>query len=639
MNMRLLSSAALFFLVAACGDGTGADRPVATTLQAAGVTQHQGVVGTTLPDSIAVRVLDEKGRALSGVQIQFTVSAGGGSVAPATATTGTDGSARAAWTLGTAAGEQRVEARAEGIAAAAVTFTAASQAAPPASAVATGGDQTGVVGAALGQPVSVRLLDSFGNPVAGVAIAWSLPSGQGGSIMPAASTTDAAGTATATWTLGNRAGAQTLTATPALGPAVTITANSQAGPPVTATTSGVNQTGVVGSPLTQPLVVRFLDAFGNPAMGITVAWTLPSGQGGSITPATPPTDAPGTAAVNWTLGTKAGAQTVTATAAGGTPVIFAATAAARPASKLEKAGGDLATAPVGTVLSAPVAARVTDEFGNPIAAVGVTWAVTSGGGNITPIIATSDADGIARGTWTLGTRTGQNSATASALNTTVAFTATGAPGPVATLEKRQGDNQSSVSQSHYAPGPSCTGGVLPTSLTVLALDRFRNPVDGAVIEWTVGAGAISPARTTTSGAGEASATWTLDGRAGTQTARAAAPGGISAIFSATVTHGSASRIEKVSGDNQTGRVRQPLANPLIVRVTDGCTNPVPGATVSWGGPATNTQYSPPHSTTSTTGFASTIWTPESTGEVEAQAYIQAQFGPVYVPRFKATVTP
>src|SRR5207247_2306048 len=40
-------------------------------------------------------------------------------------------------------------------------------------------------------------------------------------------------------------------------------------------------------------------------------------------------------------------------------------------------------------------------------------------------------------------------------------------------------------------------------------------------------------------------------------------------------------IAAVSGDAQVGRVTQPLAAPLVVKVTDDNGNPVSGATVTW----------------------------------------------------------
>lgn len=53
-----------------------------------------------LPDSVRVVVLDSYGNAVPNVAVTFTVTAGGGSVSPTTATTRADGTAAAAWTIG-----------------------------------------------------------------------------------------------------------------------------------------------------------------------------------------------------------------------------------------------------------------------------------------------------------------------------------------------------------------------------------------------------------------------------------------------------------------------------------------------------------------------------------------------------------
>jgi hypothetical protein len=162
------------------------------------------------------------------------------------------------------------------------------------------------------------------------------------------------------------------------------------------------------------------------------------------------------------------------------------------------------------------------------------------------------------------------------------------------------------------------GGVLQNPLVVRAVDRFDNPVDGAAINWTMSDGTIASTSALTNGAGEASGTWTLGSRAGTQTATATAATGVAASFSATVAPGPARAMEKVSGDNQTGRIGVPLSDPLIVRVSDGCNNWVAGATISWGS-ATGT-LNPVSSTTSSTGFTSSVWTLQGEANTPKSAY-------------------
>nr|MBA3260582.1 Ig-like domain repeat protein [Gemmatimonadales bacterium] len=82
--------------------------------------------------------------------------------------------------------------------------------------------------------------------------------------------------------------------------------------------------------------------------------------------------------------------------------------------------------------------------------------------------------------------------------------------------------------------------------------------------------------------GLASATWRLGPGAGEQRVRATVGGAPLVVsFTATAISGSAGLLELVSGDGQVGGVSSALAAPLVVRVTDGLGNSVPGVTVIW----------------------------------------------------------
>ena len=91
--------------------------------------------------------------------------------------------------------------------------------------------------------------------------------------------------------------------------------------------------------------------------------------------------------------------------------------------------GDGQSAPAGSAVTAP-AVLITDQFGNPVSGVSVTFTVTAGDGSITPAspaTVQTGANGIAALTgWTLGATPGTNSvqATSGAL-TPVTVNATG----------------------------------------------------------------------------------------------------------------------------------------------------------------------------------------------------------------------
>lgn len=93
-------------------------------------------------------------------------------------------------------------------------------AAPPRFVTVVGGaDQTAPASTALPDSVRVRVTNVFGEPIAGINVAWAVVTG-GGSVVPANTTTNAAGEAATQWTIG-ATGAQQLSATVnALAPAL-----------------------------------------------------------------------------------------------------------------------------------------------------------------------------------------------------------------------------------------------------------------------------------------------------------------------------------------------------------------------------------------------------------------------------------
>jgi spore coat protein H len=85
---------------------------------------------------------------------------------------------------------------------------------PPAAAiaVAAGANQTGVMGASLSTPLSVKVTKSDGSGAAGLRVDFSVTAGVA-TVSPAAATTDTAGIASAMLTLGSSAGAVQVRAT------------------------------------------------------------------------------------------------------------------------------------------------------------------------------------------------------------------------------------------------------------------------------------------------------------------------------------------------------------------------------------------------------------------------------------------
>jgi plastocyanin len=202
---------------------------------------------------------------------------------------------------------------------------------PPTTTIAktatnSGEAQSGSVGQPLGSPLQVLVTDG-GTPSSGVTVAWSAATG-GGTLDPASAVTDANGVAASAWTLGTVSGTQTARAalTGAAGSPVTFTATAAPGPAAAlAKVGGDQQVGIINAPLADPLVAKVQDDFGNGVPGVDVTWAA---VGGTVSSGTVPTDAGGISQVQLNLGPTEGTVTVTASAAGLTPISFAATAVA-----------------------------------------------------------------------------------------------------------------------------------------------------------------------------------------------------------------------------------------------------------------------------------------------------------------------
>jgi hypothetical protein len=155
--------------------------------------------------------------------------------------------------------------------------------------------------------------------------------------------------------------------------------------------AGDEQAAVVGALLPQALAVRVVDEYGRPVPGAAVRWSADAG--GSVQPASGRTAADGTALTHWTLGTTAGAQTVTAaveaTATAPSPFVFRATAAPAAAASVAIAPRDLLVSAGGAV---PLAWELRDAHGNAIGAGAATWQSRA------PEVATVDGDGVVRAT-------------------------------------------------------------------------------------------------------------------------------------------------------------------------------------------------------------------------------------------------
>jgi hypothetical protein len=175
-----------------------------------------GSVGDALPSPLVVQVETEAGEPLINRQVAFLPSnSAGDRFDQDTVITDSQGRATNRWVLGTAPGEYAATARVVTTADSAPTLLlqATAVAGPPDTLRATSPtNQPGRRGQPVAQPLAVRVLDRFGNPVGGAEVAWTTDPSDG-RVSPATTRTDSDGGATVTWTLGTRVGTQKATAT------------------------------------------------------------------------------------------------------------------------------------------------------------------------------------------------------------------------------------------------------------------------------------------------------------------------------------------------------------------------------------------------------------------------------------------
>lgn len=193
--------------------------------------------------------------------------------------------------------------------------------------------------------------------------------------------------------------------------------NGPVGPPAhLAITAGdaINET--VGAQV-GPFAVKVTDSAGLAVAAVTVNFVASTGI--TLTNATAQTNQDGSAFTAGTFSTVSGARTITATVAGLVPVIFHATANTDVASVFAIVSGNNQSGTASTALGEPLAVSVTDQYGNGIPNVAVTFEAIRG--IVGNPAAHTGADGRAQSTFTLPPNLGVTTVTATAIINSVAI--------------------------------------------------------------------------------------------------------------------------------------------------------------------------------------------------------------------------
>lgn len=255
------------------------------------------------------------------------------------------------------------------------------------------------------------------------------------------------------------------------------------------------------------------------------------------------------------------------------------------ATSLSLVSGGSQAAKVESLLAGPIEVVVKDQDGKAFPGEKVNFTVTEG--SVSSGTATTDANGKASVTWTLGATVGNQTLTVTAFkaNGTTALsgspltvTATASENIVATsIELVSGGDQSAEIES-----------ALANSIIVLVKDQDGNVFPGATVNFDVAEGSVSSATGPTDDEGKASVTWTLGATAGTQalTVTAFQADGTTALtgspitVNATATAKEPVSIELFSGGDQSAMNQTYLSEDIVFLVKDANGDPFQGAQVN-----------------------------------------------------------
>lgn len=235
--------------------------------------------------------------------------------------------------------------------------------------------------------------------------------------------------------------------------------------------------------------------------------------------------------------------------------------------------GNLQSADAGARLATPVRVLLESRRGRPMAGVSVHF-VAERGGIADPAYATTNAEGIAVSSWTLGPMPGRQrlSATCAELDSAAVLVAEAEPTAANTR----------VTPVGY-PWSGVAGAPVPLHVAVQLTDSSGRLLPGVPVTWVaLDSGVISTVESRTDSMGESHASWLLARRAGMQRARVRVGNGrnvpVAPVIAAGVA-GAPALLLGGDGNAQRGIAGEALRKPISVEVRDEAGNAVPGASV------------------------------------------------------------
>ncbi|MGH7449725.1 MAG: Ig-like domain-containing protein, partial [bacterium] len=326
-----LSNSPLLFLAQA------RNSPAAILQMVEDGNNQRGTVGAMLAKPIAVKVMDNDNRPVSGVAVRFSISLGNGTINEQSSfvvISDAFGEAKVNWRLGAEAGLNVLRAEAPGLAGSPIDFQA--EASPDRAAALRFIGNNPAFGNVNGQsePLTVQAVDALNNGVAGIGVIYELVEGTGHLTENYVVTGDG-GYAEVKMVFDAKSGPRKVRASSEglYGSPLSFTAYAQplGAVSITPVPRSNNQSGTKGMPVNFPLQVKVLDGLSNPVPGVQVQFVVTGGGGnfgGNNGFTNAVSDSAGIASAVWTLGATAGANQAKANKNGlaGSPAEFNATA-------------------------------------------------------------------------------------------------------------------------------------------------------------------------------------------------------------------------------------------------------------------------------------------------------------------------
>lgn len=263
-------------------------------------------------------------------------------------------------------------------------------------------------------------------------------------------------------------------------------------------------------------------------------------------------------------------------------------------SSIVVSAGNNQVGPAGAALPDSLAVVVRDANGDPLPGATVTFAVTAGGGGVSPGSRVTDASGIARTRFTLGAGAGTQTVNAT----------TGGLAPAQFSAVSQINGAVNIANSTTGALTDTVDAIKAESLTVLVTNQNATPVQGVTVTWGATGGTVSSLSVPTTAAGLSKVRYTYGTAAGPQSATATVTGlvGSPVTINFTATAGAAVAIFKTGGDNGTAPPNTQVGYTVQSRDRHG--NPKGGVTIDWAVATGGGSITPAQNTTAANGNAS-----------------------------------